>query len=45
MFEKMEELLIEYGLKLLVFLVVLFVGWNLAKYFVRLLEKKYTPVD
>ena len=47
MFEKMEELLIEYGLKLLVFLVVLFVGWNLAKYFVRLLEKnlKKSKID
>lgn len=47
MFEKMEELLIEYGLKLLVFLVVLFVGWNLVKYFVRLLEKnlKKSKID
>lgn len=47
MFEKMEELLIEYGLKLLVFLVVLFAGWNLAKYSVRLLEKnlKKSKID
>jgi len=47
LFEKMEELLIEYGLKLLVFLVVLFVGWNLAKYFVRLLERnlKKSKID
>lgn len=47
MLERMEELLIEYGLKLLVFLIVLLVGWSLAKYLVRLLEKnlKKSKID
>ena len=47
MFERMEELLIEYGLKLMAFLIVLLVGWSLAKYLVRLLEKnlKKSKID
>ena len=47
MLERMEELLIEYGLKLIAFLIVLLVGWSLAKYLVRLLEKnlKKSKID
>ena len=47
MLERMEELLIEYGLKLMAFLIVLLVGWSLAKYLVRLLEKnlKKSKID
>ena len=43
----MEELLIEYGFKLMAFLIVLLVGWSLAKYLVRLLEKnlKKSKID
>lgn len=39
MIEKVEDLLLDYGLKLLAFLVVLIAGWSLAKYVVHLLEK------
>lgn len=38
-FEKFNELLVEYGFKILGFVVVLVVGWWLAKYLVRLIEK------
>ena len=37
--EKFNELLVEYGFKILGFLVVLVVGWWLAKYLLRLIEK------
>jgi len=37
--EKFNELLVEYGFKILGFVVVLVVGWWLAKYVVRLIEK------
>ena len=37
--EKFNELLVEYGFKILGFIVVLVVGWWLAKYVVRLIEK------
>jgi len=37
--EKFNELLVEYGFKILGFIVVLVVGWWLAKYLVRLIEK------
>lgn len=47
MFERIEEVLVEYGLKLLAFLIVLLVGWSLAKYLVYLLEKnlKKSKID
>ncbi len=38
-FEKYDGLILDYGFKVLGFLVVLIVGWQLAKYAVRLLEK------
>ena len=38
-FEKFNEIILEYGFKILGFLVVLIIGWQLAKYVVRLLEK------
>jgi len=37
--EKFNELVVEYGFKILGFVVVLVVGWWLAKYVVRLIEK------
>jgi len=37
--EKFNELLVDYGFKILGFIVVLVVGWWLAKYVVRLIEK------
>lgn len=47
MFERIEELLLEYGLKLAAFLVVLIAGWTAAKYVVSLLEKnlKKSKID
>ena len=39
LFEKLNEIIIENGFKILGFLVVLIIGWQLAKYVVRLLEK------
>lgn len=39
MFERIEGLLVDYGFKLLGFLVVLIIGWSVAKYLVNLIEK------
>lgn len=38
-FEKLNSMIGAYGFKILGFLVVLIIGWQLAKYVVRLLEK------
>ncbi|MFH5836328.1 mechanosensitive ion channel family protein [Proteiniclasticum sp. C24MP] len=38
-FEKFNEIILAYRFKVLGFLVVLIIGWQLAKYVVRLLEK------
>lgn len=47
MFEKIEELMVEYGLKVLGFLIVLTVGWSIANYIVRLMERnlKKSKID
>jgi len=39
LFERIEGLLVDYGFKLLGFLVVLIIGWSVAKYLVNLIEK------
>lgn len=39
MFERIEGILVDYGFKLLGFLVVLIIGWSVAKYLVNLIEK------
>lgn len=40
--DKFDEVILEYGLKLIAFLMVLLVGWWLVKYTVRLMEKALT---